>query len=70
MNIECGNEALSELENAFRFNDAVLRNMVIKRKQAITETSPLAKPQEEREERAAPKPDAEESPKPDQAAAD
>ncbi len=51
MNIECDGEALSELENAFRFNDAVLRNLVVKRKQAITEASPLAKSSEEREER-------------------
>ena len=43
MNIECGAEALAELESAFRFNDAVLRNLVIRRKDAITETSPLAK---------------------------
>ncbi len=57
MNIECDGEALNELENAFRFNDAVLRNMTIKRKAAITAASPLAKPQEEREERA-PKPEA------------
>ncbi len=54
MNIECNGEALTELENAFRFNDAVLRNMTVKRKNAITEASPLAKPQDEREERAAP----------------
>ncbi len=52
MNIECDGEVLSELENAFRFNDAVLRNLVIKRKQAITEASSLAKSSEEREERA------------------
>jgi small subunit ribosomal protein S6 len=62
MNIECDSEALSELENAFRFNDAVLRNMTVKRKAAITEASPLAKPQEEREERAAPKPAAAKEP--------
>ncbi|MCG6965545.1 MAG: 30S ribosomal protein S6 [Chromatiaceae bacterium] len=43
MNIECGAEALAELESAFRFNDAVLRNLVIRRKDAVTETSPLAK---------------------------
>jgi small subunit ribosomal protein S6 len=47
MNIECNGEALSELENAFRFNDAVLRNLTIKRKQAITEPSPLARPEED-----------------------
>jgi small subunit ribosomal protein S6 len=47
MNIECDNEALSELESAFRFNDAVLRNMIIRREEAITEASQLAKSQDE-----------------------
>ena len=51
MNIECDQEALDELENAFRFNDAVLRNMIIKRDAAVTEASPLLKAEEEREER-------------------
>jgi small subunit ribosomal protein S6 len=46
MNIECDQEALSELESAFRFNDAVIRNMVIRRDEAITEISHLAKSQE------------------------
>ena len=50
MNVECGANALSELEAAFRFNDAVIRNMVIARSEAITERSPLAKSKEEREE--------------------
>jgi small subunit ribosomal protein S6 len=49
MNIECDQEALDELENAFRFNDAVLRNLIIKRDAAITEPSPLMKSGEERE---------------------
>jgi small subunit ribosomal protein S6 len=47
MNIECDNEALAELQSAFRFNDAVLRNMVIRREEAITEVSQLAKSQDE-----------------------
>jgi len=46
MNIECNQETLDELENGFRFNDAVIRNLVIRRKAAITEASPMA--QEER----------------------
>ncbi|MCP4595574.1 30S ribosomal protein S6 [Neptuniibacter sp.] len=50
MNIECGQETLDELENLFRYNDAVLRNMVIRRKEAITEISPI-KAAESREER-------------------
>ena len=53
MNVECGAEALAELESAFRFNDAVLRNLVIRRKEAITETSPLAK-EDDRDDSAAP----------------
>ena len=36
MNIEVDGETLSELESAFRFNDAVIRNMIIKRKEAVT----------------------------------
>lgn len=43
MNIECGGEELAELESMFRFNDAVLRNMVIKMKGPVTEPSPLQK---------------------------
>ena len=43
MNIEIDQETLSELETAFRFNDAVIRNLVIQRKEAVTTPSPLAK---------------------------
>lgn len=43
MNIECDGETLAELESAFRFNDAVLRHLTVKRKEAVTEASPLAK---------------------------
>jgi small subunit ribosomal protein S6 len=43
MNIECDQEASSKLTEAFRFNDAVIRNLVIKRNEAVTETSPLHK---------------------------
>jgi len=50
MNIECNQETLDELENLFRYNDAVLRNMIIRRKEAITEISPI-KAAESREER-------------------
>jgi small subunit ribosomal protein S6 len=53
MNIECGAEALAELESAFRFNDAVLRNLIMRRKQADTGTSPLAKEEEKDEAPAA-----------------
>ena len=53
MNIECDQATLDELENGFRFNDAVLRNMVIRRKAAITEASPIAKSDERDSKRAA-----------------
>ena len=43
MNIECGLEVLNEMNTAFRFNDAVIRNMVISRKKAVTEPSPMMK---------------------------
>lgn len=59
MNIECGAEALAELESAFRFNDAVLRNLVVRRKNAITDTSPLAKEDDKEESRPASPPPAE-----------
>ncbi|MET0069036.1 MAG: 30S ribosomal protein S6 [Candidatus Thiodiazotropha sp.] len=49
MNIECDAEALSELESAFRFNDAVIRNLIIRRDEAIVDVSQLAKSQEEEE---------------------
>ena len=48
MNIECELETLRELESAFRFNDAVLRSLVIKRKQAVTTPSPLIRENEEK----------------------
>jgi small subunit ribosomal protein S6 len=59
MNIECNAEALEELENAFRFNDAVLRNLVLKRKHAVTEPSPLARSQDDRDDAPAVEPDLE-----------
>lgn len=43
MNIECGQAEIDELESLFRFNDAVLRSMTIRRDEAITEPSPLVK---------------------------
>jgi len=46
MNIESGNEAMTELSDNFRFNDAVLRQLTIKVDRAITEMSPLAKAKE------------------------
>jgi len=49
MNIESLPEVVEEISNAFRFNDAVIRNLIIKKKKAETEASPLAKMKDERE---------------------
>ncbi|NCA89743.1 MAG: 30S ribosomal protein S6 [Gammaproteobacteria bacterium] len=47
MNVECDQATREELESAFRFNDAVLRNLILVRDAAVTEPSPLAKSEEE-----------------------
>lgn len=39
LNLECNIEALEELKNLFKFNDAIIRNLIINRKHAITEES-------------------------------
>jgi len=43
MNIECDGKTLDELENGFRYNDAVLRHLTIKMKKAETIASPMMK---------------------------
>ena len=48
MNVECNQESLNELTNAFRFNDAVIRHMVLIQEEAITEPSALMKEKDER----------------------
>ena len=53
MNIECGSEILDEITTLFRYNDAVLRNLVIKRKEAVTEMSDIQKSENESRERKA-----------------
>ena len=42
LNVECGSGVIDEIKGAFRFNDAVLRHLVMGRKAAITEASPMA----------------------------
>ncbi|MGI2260520.1 30S ribosomal protein S6 [Shewanella sp. GXUN23E] len=53
MNVEATAESVEELETAFRFNDAVLRSLVMRTKAAITEASPMAKAKDERDSRRA-----------------
>jgi small subunit ribosomal protein S6 len=43
MNIECDQKTLEELEHAFKFNDAVLRHLIVKMKKAETEPSIMMK---------------------------
>jgi small subunit ribosomal protein S6 len=49
MNIECNQATLDEINSAFRFNDAVIRNLVMARPKADTEPSPVAKSKERAE---------------------
>lgn len=49
MNIECDITVINELNSLFRFNDAVIRYLILSRKQAITEPSPMAKTKDEKE---------------------
>lgn len=48
MNIECDLETLGELEHAFKFNDAVLRHLIIKTRKAVTAPSPMMKEEKAR----------------------
>ena len=50
-NVECNLQILEEIETAFKFNDAVLRNLIMKRKKADTEESPLMKIERESKEK-------------------
>lgn len=52
MNVECNQEALDEIEGAFRFNDAVLRHMTMRMRGPVTEASPLVKSKDDKEEEA------------------
>jgi small subunit ribosomal protein S6 len=50
MNIECDKETIDELTNAFRYNDAVIRNLVLNVKRAVKDPSPLLKEKDGRGE--------------------
>ena len=43
LNVECSNEVLEEINTAFKFNDAVIRNMILGRKGPVTDESPIMK---------------------------
>ena len=48
MNVECDNETLGELDHAFKFNDAVLRHLIVKMSEAMTAPSPMMKEEKSR----------------------
>jgi small subunit ribosomal protein S6 len=47
LNVECDQNVRDEIETAFKFNDAVLRSLIIKRDEAVTDMSALAKAKDE-----------------------
>ena len=59
LNVECSDKALAELENAFRFNDAVIRKLVVRTEGAVTGQSPLFKTPDEEKKPESRKPDTE-----------
>ncbi len=61
MNIECDQETIAELQSHFRFNDAILRELILQRDEAITEPSPMAK-EGEAERKPTPEPEASDLP--------
>jgi small subunit ribosomal protein S6 len=50
-NVECGQAELNELVDGFRFNDAVLRHIVVKREAAVTEPSAIMKSKDEKSDK-------------------
>lgn len=52
MNIECDQAAFDDLITSFRYNDAVLRHLVIRRDEAVTELSPILQREEKKKSRA------------------
>jgi len=51
LNIECGAETLAELEGIFKFNDAILRHLIVRKDKAETEPSVMLKRKENKDER-------------------
>lgn len=48
MNLECAQAGIDELTENFRYNDAVIRNMVLRKDHAVTEPSAIAREKEGR----------------------
>ncbi|MBI3068315.1 MAG: 30S ribosomal protein S6, partial [Betaproteobacteria bacterium] len=62
MNIECDKATLDELDHAFKFNDAVLRHLIVNVDEAVTTPSPMMK--EEKAKSLTPRPEDKETAKP------
>ena len=50
MNVECDDKTLNEIKDNFKYNDAIIRNLVLRCERPITEPSPLVKSKEENRE--------------------
>lgn len=57
LNVEASNEAIDELTTNFRYNDAVLRNLVVRMDEAVTGESPIMKAEKESRERRSNRPE-------------
>ena len=70
MNVEASNAVMQELESTFRYNDAILRHLIIRRDEAVTDESPIMRAEREGRdrrgrddgERRRPRPEREEEP--------
>jgi small subunit ribosomal protein S6 len=62
MNVEANQEAIDELTTNFRYNDAVIRNLVLLMDEAVTAESPIMKAEKESRERRASRPERTERP--------
>jgi small subunit ribosomal protein S6 len=51
MNVEATDDAMKELETTFRFNDAILRHLIIRRDEAVTDESPIMRAEREGRDR-------------------
>jgi small subunit ribosomal protein S6 len=69
MNVECDNETLTEMEHAFRFNDAVLRHLVVQMSGPVSAPSPMMKEEKSRTLTQAPEEGAKPAPAAQEAAA-
>jgi small subunit ribosomal protein S6 len=68
MNVECDGETLNELDHAFKFNDAVLRHLIVKTGSAVTTPSPMMKEEKSRSLTPASEEGAKQAPATDEAA--